>query len=71
MKKKYKITVPFIDEEGYRIIEAFNLQTGYLYTYYDVEVGKLHEVGLIALQKYLQQRMHLIKAGAYDDFRDY
>ncbi|GIO18177.1 hypothetical protein J18TS1_12770 [Oceanobacillus oncorhynchi subsp. incaldanensis] len=68
MKKKFKITIPFIDrEDGGRFIDALDLQTGITYGYYESEVRSLHKIGLGELENYLMRRMHLIRSGAYDD----
>ncbi|GAA0341214.1 hypothetical protein GCM10008931_35910 [Oceanobacillus oncorhynchi subsp. oncorhynchi] len=68
MKKKFKITIPFIDwEDGGRFIDALDLQTGITYSYYEEEFEDMHLPENQDVKNYVLKRMHLIRSGAYDD----
>ncbi|MCT1904138.1 hypothetical protein [Oceanobacillus sojae] len=68
MKKKYKITIPFMDlRDGGRFIEALDLHTGISYDFYEVEFEQMEGEKYEEVKDYVMRRMHFIKAGAYDD----
>ncbi|GIO22409.1 hypothetical protein [Oceanobacillus sp. J11TS1] len=67
VKNRYKITIPFIDEDDERFIDALDLQTGITYGYYEQEFEAMKLPEHMQVKKYVLKRMHLIRAGAYDD----
>ncbi|GEN89784.1 hypothetical protein [Oceanobacillus sojae] len=67
MKNQYKMRVLFVDEEGERFIEVFDILTGITYSYYEQEYNSLGAADNSQVKHYVLKRMHLIRAGAYDD----
>lgn len=64
---RYKLTIPFIDEEGERFIEALDLRIGITYEFYESEYKALKFLETIRVKRFVLKRMHLIRAGVYDD----
>ncbi|CEI81329.1 hypothetical protein BN997_01147 [Oceanobacillus oncorhynchi] len=65
--ERYKLTIPFIDEEGERFIEATDLRIGITYEFYESEYKALNYLETIRVKRFVLKRMHLIRAGVYDD----